>query len=506
MQHSLNDTDYLRTILTSKIYDIAQNTPLQKMEKLSERMGNQIFIKREDRQPVHSFKLRGAYAMISALSPEQKAAGVIAASAGNHAQGVALSAKHLGLRALIVMPQNTPAIKVDAVRGYGGEVLLFGANFDEAKAKAIELAEELNMTFVHPFDHPLVIAGQGSIGMELLQQCNNLDYVFVPVGGGGLIAGIAVLIKQLMPNVKIIGVESKDSACLYHALKAGQPVDLERVGLFADGIAVKRIGDETFRLCQKYVDDVVLVSNDEVCASLKDIFENVRAIAEPSGAASLAGLKKYVQEHNLHGKNLACILSGANLNFHTLRFVSERCEIGEKHEALLAVTIPEQKGSFLKFSEVLGNRAVTEFNYRHSDHNTACIFVGVRISGVNEKAEIIHDLQQNGYEVADLSDDDVAKLHIRYMVGGRPAHTQDEQLYQFVFPEQKGTLRKFLETMIDWDISLFHYRTHATDYADILTAFIVPSEQNERFMQDLQKLGYPYQNVSDSPAYRYFLE
>lgn len=499
-------TDYLRAILSSKIYDLAQVTPLQKMEKLSERLGNHISIKREDRQPVHSFKLRGAYAMISNLSPTQKNAGVIAASAGNHAQGVALSAKHLGLRALIVMPQNTPSIKVDAVRGFGGEVLLYGANFDEAKAKAIELSQELNMTFVHPFDHPLVIAGQGSIGMELLQQNADLNYIFVPVGGGGLIAGIAVLIKQLMPEIKVIGVESKDSACLFCALQAGQPVDLERVGLFADGVAVKRIGDETFRLCQKYVDDVVLVDNDEVCAALKDVFENVRAVAEPSGALSLAGLKKYVAQHNLEGKNLACILSGANLNFHTLRYVSERCEIGEKHEALLAVSIPEQKGAFLKFCQIIGNRAVTEFNYRHADNQQACIFVGVRISGNAEKLEIIKDLQQNGYPVTDLSDDDIAKTHIRYMVGGRPSSIQQEELYSFEFPEQKGALLKFLQTLIDWDISLFHYRAHGADYGDILAAFVVNSSEKDAFKQDLERLGYRYQDVNDSPAYRYFLK
>ncbi len=498
-------TDYLRAILSSKIYDLAQVTPLQKMEKLSERLGNNISIKREDRQPVHSFKLRGAYAMISNLSPAQKNAGVIAASAGNHAQGVALSAKHLGLRALIVMPQNTPSIKVDAVRGFGGEVLLYGANFDEAKAKAIELSQELNMTFVHPFDHPLVIAGQGSIGMELLQQNADLNYIFVPVGGGGLIAGIAVLIKQLMPEIKVIGVESKDSACLFYALQAGQPVDLERVGLFADGVAVKRIGDETFRLCQKYVDDVVLVDNDEVCAALKDVFENVRAVAEPSGALSLAGLKKYVAQHNLEGKNLACILSGANLNFHTLRYVSERCEIGEKHEALLAVSIPEQKGSFLKFCEILGNRAVTEFNYRHADDQKACVFVGVRIGGSAEKLEIIKELQQHGYDVADMSDDDIAKTHVRYMIGGRPQSVRSEQLYRFEFPEQKGALLKFLKTLTDWDISLFHYRAHGADYADILTAFVLQQDEYSKFEQDLEKLGYRYQNVSDSPAYRYFL-
>ncbi|OOS00919.1 threonine ammonia-lyase, biosynthetic [Haemophilus paracuniculus] len=500
-----SNTDYLRAILSSNIYDLAQVTPLQKMEKLSERLGNQIWIKREDRQPVHSFKLRGAFAMISNLSTTQKSAGVIAASAGNHAQGVALSAKHLGLRALIVMPQNTPSIKVDAVRGFGGEVLLFGANFDEAKAKAIELSSELNMTFVHPFDHPNVIAGQGTIGMELVQQRGDLNRVFVPVGGGGLAAGVAVLIKQLLPDVKVIGVESKDSACLYYALKAGQPVDLERVGLFADGVAVKRIGDETFRLLNQYIDDVVLVDNDEICAALKDIFENVRAVAEPSGALSLAGLKKYVAERQIEGENLACILSGANLNFHTLRYVSERCEIGEKHEALLAVTIPEQKGSFLNFCQILGNRAVTEFNYRHADDQQACIFVGVRIGGEAEKAEIIKELQQNGYDVADLSEDDIAKTHIRYMVGGRPQGLPNEQLYSFEFPEQKGALLKFLQTLTDWDISLFHYRAHGADYGDILAAFVLNEQDLAEFNQHLEKLGYRYQNVSDSPAYRYFL-
>jgi len=505
-QQIQSNTDYLRRILSSNIYDLAQVTPLQKMEKLSARLKNNIFIKREDRQPVHSFKLRGAFAMISNLSKAQKEAGVIAASAGNHAQGVALSAKHLGLRALIVMPQNTPSIKVDAVRGYGGEVLLFGANFDEAKAKAMELAEELNMTFVHPFDAPDVIAGQGTIAMELIQQRGDLDRIFVPVGGGGLIAGIAVLIKQLIPEIKVIGVESKDSACLYAALKAGQPTDLERVGLFADGIAVKRIGEETFRLCQQYVDDVVLVDNDQICAALKDIFENVRAVAEPSGAASLAGLKKYVKEHQIEGENLACILSGANLNFHTLRFVSERCEIGEKHEALLAVTIPEQRGSFLTFCQILGNRAVTEFNYRHADDRNACIFVGVRINGSQEKMEIIKELQQNGYNVEDLSDDDIAKTHIRYMVGGRAASIQNEKLYRFEFPEQKGALLKFLKALTNWDISLFHYRAHGADYGDILAAFTMETGSEAELTHHLEQLGYRFQDVTDSLSYRYFLK
>lgn len=510
MVHNLTQhpsgAEYLRAVLSSKVYELAQVTPLQLMPKLSERNGNQIFIKREDRQLVHSFKLRGAYAMIAGLTGEQKVAGVITASAGNHAQGVALSAKNLGVRALIVMPQNTPSIKVDAVRGYGGEVLLHGSNFDEAKAKAIELSQSEHMTFIPPFDHPAVIAGQGSIGMELLQQNTHIDRIFVPAGGGGLLAGIAVLIKQLMPEIKVIGVESKDSACLYQALKAGHPVDLERVGLFADGVAVKRIGDETFRICRQYVDDMVLVDSDEICAAMKDIFENVRAIAEPSGALSLAGLKKYVKANNIQGETLVNILSGANLNFHTLRYVSERCELGEHHEALLAVTIPEKKGSFLTFCNILGQRAVTEFNYRYSDDTTARVFVGVRIGGGAEKQEIIGQLRSGGYDVMDMSEDDVAKTHIRYMIGGRSSSPLKERLYSFEFPEQKGALVKFLETLgTQANISLFHYRAHGVDYGDILAGFQLNDDQLDNFNCHLEALGYVYQDVTDSPAYSYFL-
>lgn len=500
--------EYLKAIikLGAKVYEAAQVTPLQRMDKLSERLGNNVFIKREDRQPVHSFKLRGAYAMISALSDEQRQAGIIAASAGNHAQGVALSAKQLGLKALIVMPQNTPRIKVDAVQNFGGEVLLYGANFDEAKAKAIELAETKKMNFIPPFDHPMVIAGQGTLGMEMLQQNSQLDRIFLPVGGGGMAAGVAVLIKKLMPEIKVIGVESKDSACLYQALQAGKPVDLERVGLFADGVAVKRIGDETFRLCQEYLDDVVLVSSDEVCAAMKDLFDNVRAIAEPSGALALAGLKKYAKKHQLQGENLATVLSGANLNFHTLRYVSERCEIGEKQEALLAVTIPEQKGSFLKFCNLLGNRAVTEFNYRYTDPSKACIFVGVRIQNEPEKLEIISDLRQAGFDVEDMSDDEVAKTHIRYMIGGRANCNKKERLYSFEFPEQKGALLKFLETLgTHWNISLFHYRAHGADYGNILAGFQFENDDLSEFEKHLGELAYVYQDVTESKAYRYFL-
>ena len=502
-----SQSDYINAIvkLGSRVYEAATVTPLQKMGKLSDRLHNNIWIKREDRQPVNSFKLRGAYAMISSLSDKQKQAGVIAASAGNHAQGVALSAKQLGLKALIVMPQNTPSIKVDAVRGFGGEVLLHGANFDEAKAKAIELSKLKHMTFIPPFDHPLVIAGQGTLAMEMLQQVADLDYVFVQVGGGGLAAGVAILLKQFMPEIKVIGVESKDSACLNAALEKGEPTDLSHVGLFADGVAVKRIGDETFRLCQKYLDGMVLVDSDEVCAAMKDLFENMRAVAEPSGALGLAGLKKYVKQNNLEGKNMAAILSGANLNFHTLRYVSERCEIGENREALLAVTMPEQPGSFLKFAHVIGNRAVTEFSYRYADNQKACIFVGVRTANEAEKAEIIADLTKNGFDVEDMSDDDIAKTHVRYLMGGRVSN-HHERLYSFEFPEQKGALLKFLEILGKrWNISLFHYRAHGADYGNILAAFQLGEKDSSEFKEALAQLGYVYEDVSESKAYRYFL-
>lgn len=507
MIQAKQDTDYLKSVIKigSAVYEVAQSTPLSPMDKLSKRLNNNIFIKREDLQPVHSFKLRGAYAMISNLNDKQKASGVIAASAGNHAQGVALSAKKVGTSALIVMPQNTPSIKVDAVRGYGGDVLLFGANFDEAKAKAIQLSEEKGMTFIPPFDHPEIIAGQGTIAIELLQQNANIDRIFVPVGGGGLAAGIAVIIKKLMPEIKVIGVESKDSACLAAALHQGSPVDLDRVGIFADGVAVKRIGDETFRLLSQYIDDVVLVSSDEICSATKDIFEDTRAIAEPAGALSLAGLKKYVAKHNISGENLINILSGANLNFHSLRYISERCDLGEKSEALLAVTIPETKGSFLKFCHILGSHPVSEFSYRFSSWSQACVFVGVKIKELSEKENIINNLRSAGYDVADLSDDETAKTHIRYMIGGK-IQSEDEQLYSFEFPEQKGALLKFLQTLgTHWNISMFHYRHYGGDYSSVLCAFQLSESTQQAFDKYLKELGYPWQNVSSSKAYDLFL-
>jgi len=498
--------EYLRAVLRAPVYEVAQVTPLQVMDKISARLGNTVLVKREDRQPVHSFKLRGAYSMIAGLTQEQKARGVVTASAGNHAQGVALSATRGGIKSLIVMPVATADIKVDAVRSFGGEVLLHGANFDEAKARAIELSQQQGMTFVPPFDHPAVIAGQGTLAMELLQQDAHLDRVFVPVGGGGLAAGVAVLIKQLMPQIKVIGVEAADSACLRAALDAGEPVDLPRVGLFAEGVAVKRIGNETFRLCREYLDDVITVDSDAICAAVKDLFEDVRAIAEPSGALALAGLKKYVQQHNIQGERLAHVLSGANLNFHGLRYVSERCELGEQREALLAVTIPEQKGSFLKFCQLLGGRSVTEFNYRYADADNACIFVGVRLTrGHLERQEILDDLGAGGYKVVDLSDDEMAKLHVRYMVGGRPSKPLRERLYSFEFPESPGALLKFLHTLgTHWNISLFHYRSHGTDYGRVLAAFEL-GEQEPEFDRHLTALGYDCHDETNNPSFRFFL-
>ena len=562
--------EYLRAVLRAPVYEAAQVTPLQKMEKLSSRLDNVILVKREDRQPVHSFKLRGAYAMMAGLTEEQKAHGVITASAGNHAQGVAFSSARLGVKALIVMPTATADIKVDAVRGFGGEVLLHGANFDEAKAKAIELSQQQGFTWVPPFDHPMVIAGQGTLALELLQQDAHLDRVFVPVGGGGLAAGVAVLIKQLMPQIKVIAVEAEDSACLKAALDAGHPIDLPRVGLFAEGVAVKRIGDETFRLCQEYLDDIITVDSDAICAAMKDLFEDVRAVAEPSGALALAGMKKYIAQHNIRGERLAHILSGANVNFHGLRYVSERCELGEQREALLAVTIPEEKGSFLKFCQLLGGRSVTEFNYRFADAKNACIFVGVRLSrgleerkeilqmlndggysvvdlsddemaklhvrymvggrsvtefnyrfadaknacifvgvrlsrGLEERKEILQMLNDGGYSVVDLSDDEMAKLHVRYMVGGRPSHPLQERLYSFEFPESPGALLRFLNTLgTHWNISLFHYRSHGTDYGRVLAAFELGDHEPD-FETRLNELGYDCHDETNNPAFRFFL-
>ena len=509
MTISSNQTgaEYLRQILRAPIYEVATVTPLQEMPRLSERLNNHVQLKREDRQPVHSFKLRGAYNMVSSLTEEQKKAGVIAASAGNHAQGMALSGTKLGIQTTIVMPRTTPDIKVEAVKGFGGNVVLHGSNFDEAKAEAERLSELHGYTFVPPFDHPLVIAGQGTIGMEILQQNGHLDYIFVPVGGGGLAAGVAVLIKQLMPEIKIIAVEPEDSACLKAALDAGEPVVLNQVSMFADGVAVKRIGDETFRLCKKYIDGHITVSSDEICAAVKDIFEDTRAIAEPSGALALAGLKKFADRNQLKGKQLATVLSGANTNFHGLRYVSERCELGEKREGLLAVTIPERQGAFFEFCNLIGGRAVTEFNYRYNDDKQANIFVGVRLQeGQEELNNIINDLQQSEYPVVDLSDNEMAKLHIRYMIGGKPSKPLKERLYSFEFPEYPGALVKFLSTLgTHWNISLFNYRNHGADYGRVLCGFELDDSDLLVFSKHLEELGYRCKDETDNPAYQFFL-
>ncbi|PSJ45354.1 threonine ammonia-lyase, biosynthetic [Zobellella endophytica] len=500
-------TEYLRRILLSPVYEAARVTPLSPLKKISERLGHPVSLKREDMQPVHSFKLRGAYNKIAQLSPEQQQKGVIAASAGNHAQGVALSAAKLGIDATIVMPVVTPDIKVESVRRFGGLVVLHGNNFDEAYAHCQELAQARGLTLIPPFDDEDVIAGQGTIGRELLEQDTRLTHVFVPVGGGGLAAGVAVYIKQLLPQVKVIGVEAEGSACLKAALKAGEIVTLDRVSMFADGVAVKRMGTETFRLCREYLDGVVTVTSDEICAALKDIFEDTRAIAEPSGALSLAGLKKYSQAGDYAHARMAAILSGANVNFHSLRYVSERCELGEKREGVLAVTIPERKGAFLEFCEVLGNRMVTEFNYRYSSEDKAALLVSVRLSdGDRELVQIMAELEQAGYPVANMTDNDLAKSHVRYMVGGRPPKPLQERLYSFKFPEQPGALMRFLRTLgTHWNISLFHYRNHGAEYGRVLCAFELPDADLASFESHLAELGYTWYDVTQDPAYQFFL-
>lgn len=497
--------EYLKASLHSHVYEVAQVTPLQIMNKLSKRLSNTILVKREDRQPVHSFKLRGAYSMISGLTKTQQLSGVVTASAGNHAQGVALSARRLGIDALIVMPVNTSDIKVDAVRYFGAKAILCGSNFDEAKIKAMNLAKKHRLTFIHPFDHPSIIAGQATLAMELLQQDAHLDRIFVPVGGGGLAAGVSVLIKYLMPQIKVIGVESEESASLCAALSAGAPVWLNKVGLFAEGVAVRQVGYETFRLCRKYLDDVITVDNDSICAAIKDLFEDVRAIAEPSGALALAGLKKYIQQYTIRGERLAHVLSGANINFHELRYISERCELGEQKEALMIVTIPEKKGSFLKFFKILGNRSVTEFNYRYNGLKDVCVFIGVRLNnGLFERESIVKDILMHGFSVVDVSDNEMAKLHARYMIGARLLQPLRERIFSFEFPEAPGALLRFLYTLgTNWNISLFHYRHHGTDYGRVLAGFEL-SEQGLELDKYLSKLGYEYHDVTANPVFKIF--
>ena len=504
----MSDIDYLERIRNARVYDVAIESPLDFAPTLSARLGNRIWLKREDLQPVFSFKLRGAYNKLASLSDAQISRGVICSSAGNHAQGVALAAKHRGVAAVIVMPRTTPAIKIDAVRSLGGEVILHGDTYDVAFAHARMLERERDLVFIHPFDDPDVIAGQGTIGAEILRQAeDDPDAIFVPIGGGGLIAGIAVYVKSLRPDIRIIGVEPEDSAAMRDSLRAGRPVTLEHVGIFVDGVAVRRVGDETFRLCRQYVDEIVTVTTDQVCAAIQDIFEDTRSIVEPAGGLSVAAAKKYVAEHGIRNQSLVTINCGANVNFDRLRHIAERAAVGEEKEMLLAAEIPEQPGSFKKFCEAIGRRGITEFNYRYSDSKNAHIFVGIELRRGNaERQEIIKTLGHAGYPVIDLSDDEMAKLHIRHMVGGRSLGLANERLFRFEFPERPGALLDFLNAIgTEWNISLFHYRNHGSDHGRILAGIDVPQEETADLEAHLAALGYAHWEESDNPAYAMFL-
>ncbi len=499
---------YVERILKARVYEVAIESPLDPMPRLSARLDNELLLKREDLQPVFSFKLRGAYNKIANLSQTVAGRGVICASAGNHAQGVALAARKRGIPALIVMPLMTPPIKVQAVVALGGEALLHGEIFDAAYEHALKLAAERQLAFVHPFDDPDVIAGQGTIAKEILQQAKGgIDAIFVPVGGGGLIGGIAAYVKALFPRTRIIGVEPEDAAAMHDSLREGRRVTLDQVGTFADGVAVRRVGEETFALARKYVDEVVLVGTDEICAAILDTFEDTRAVPEPSGALALAGLKKYVARENWRGKRLVAINSGANMNFDRLRHISERAEIGAGREMLLAVEIPETPGSFLKFCRTLGARNITEFNYREHGRERARIFVGANLTrGAAERAEIVKLLTDAGYTVVDMTDSEMAKLHIRYMIGGRADDLADEHLFRFEFPERPGALLRFLEAIgTRWNISLFHYRNHGSDYGRVLAGIQVPAAEREELRQHLADLHYMCVEETANPAYRLFL-
>ncbi len=497
--------DYLRRILLAPVYDVAKETELTYLARLSSEKNNEIYLKREDQQPVHSFKLRGAYNKLAGLSQTSHAKGVVAASAGNHAQGVALSAKKLGIRATIVMPVTTPEIKAQSVRQLGAEVRLIGMSFNEANQAAIELAKQEERVFIPPFDDKDVIAGQGTVGKEILQQAPKVDVVFVPVGGGGLLAGVAVYIKQLKPGTKIIGVEAEDSACLTAALEAGHPVSLQSVGLFADGVAVKRIGDESFSVIREYCDQVITVSNDEICGAIKEIFEHTRVIAEPAGALSLAGAMRYTQT-STESEKIVAVLSGANMNFHTLRYISERCELAEKKEAVLSVTIPEEKGSFKKFCQIIGGRVITEFNYRYNDSEQANIFVGIKLTeGQDELQTLISNLSEH-YHVDDFTENELAKLHVRYMVGGQSRLPCHERVFQFEFPESPGALEAFLETLgEEWNITMFHYRNHGSALGQVFAGFDVPDAEQLNFFRHLKTLNYSFQEETNNKAFVQFL-
>ena len=499
--------DYLEKILNAQVYDVAVETPLDAAPNLSARIGNTILFKREDMQPVFSFKLRGAYNKIARLSPDKLKRGVICASAGNHAQGVALSAAKIGCRAVIVMPTTTPQIKIDAVQSRGGEVVLAGESYDEAYAHALELEKREKLTFVHPFDDPEVIAGQGTIGMEILRQHPKpIDAVFCAIGGGGLISGVAAYIKRLRPETKIIGVETVDADAMAQSLAAGKRVRLKQVGLFADGAAVKYVGEETFRLCQQYVDEVVRVDTDAVCAAIKDVFEDTRAVLEPAGALAVAGAKAYAARHRLKNRTLVAVASGANMNFDRLRFVAERAEVGEQREAVLAVTLPEQPGSYKRFLSLIGSRNVTEFNYRFNDRKQAHVFVGVQVASRAESLKLVEQLRRSGYPTLDLTDDETAKGHIRHLVGGHAPNVAHELVYRFEFPERPGALMNFLSRMsAGWNISLFHYRNPGADYGRVLVGMQVPPAEKAEFRAFLKNLGYAHWNETDNPAYRLFL-
>ena len=506
--HAVQD-NYLERILKAKVYDVAIETSLEPAPRLSRRLDNRVLFKREDLQPVFSFKIRGAYNKIAQLSATAAQRGVICASAGNHAQGVALGARTRGIHAVIVMPLTTPEIKVLAVADLGAEIVLHGDDYDEANERAVELARERNLVFVHPFDDPDVIAGQGTIAMEILRQWHgdDIEAIFVPVGGGGLIAGIAAYAKSLYPRIKIVGVEPEDAAGMYESLRAGKRVTLERVGIFADGVAVRRIGEETFRLARAHVDEVILVSTDQICAAIQDIFEDTRAILEPAGALAVAGIKKYVAREACTKRALVAINSGANMNFDRLRYVAERGDLGAQREALLAVEIPEARGSFLRFCELLEGHSITEFNYRYQDTKRAQLFVGLSLTqGRSERSALIKMLAEAGFAVHDMTDDETAKLHVRYMVGGRPRQLEDERLYRFEFPERPGALLKFLKAVGPaWNISLFHYRNHGSDYGRVLAGIQVPSATLTDFVLHLNELQYAYSEETENPAYRLFL-
>ena len=513
MTKHLKPADYLKKILTARVYDVAVESALEPARNLSRRLHNKVLLKREDQQPVFSFKLRGAYNKMAHLTAEQLQRGVICASAGNHAQGVALSAHRLGARAVIVMPITTPQLKIDAVKALGGEVVLHGESYSEAHLHAVELEKQQGLTFVHPFDDPDVIAGQGTIAMEILRQHQGpLDAVFVAIGGGGLISGVASYIKAVRPEIKVIGVQMNDSDAMIRSIAASKRVTLPDVGLFSDGTAVKLVGEETFRIARELVDEFISVDTDAVCAAIKDVFVDTRSIVEPAGALAVAAIKQYVAEHKTRGETYAAILCGANMNFDRLRFVAERAEVGEEREALFAVTIPEERGSFRRFCELIGSlpggpRNVTEFNYRISDSAQAHVFVGLTTQGKGESGRIAANFSRHGFEALDLTHDELAKEHIRHMVGGRSALAQDERLLRFVFPERPGALMKFLSYMRPgWNITLFHYRNQGADYGRILVGLQVPVSDNKAFKTFLETVGYPSVEETGNPVYRLFLQ